>query len=237
MGQRNDEVLAQEFVPGEEYIVNSVSCAGKHQVVEIWRSGKIYVPGIGIIYDHEELLDFDGKLQCELAAYLRRVLDALGIQYGPTHAELKYNAKGPMLIEVAARISGAANPKANDAALGHNQVDMTADAYADPQGFARIANKIGTLRKRCWIVVLPSRQEGEVSAMPFVDEIERLPSFFSAAYRIKPGGLLKKTTDLNSCVGMVFLIHEDEAVIARDYARVMELVPEGFLLREKEEVA
>lgn len=234
MGQENNEVLAQEYIRGEEYVVNHVSCAGKHQVVEIWRSAKIYVPGVGIIYDREELLPFDGKLQDELKVYMLKVLDALGIEYGPTHAELKYDGR-PMLIEVAARISGVQNPKANDVALGHNMVDMTADAYADPQRWAEKAAAIGKLNKRCWIVVVPSRQEGTIDAMPFTGEIERLPSFFSAAWRVRPGGALRKTVDLNTCVGLVFLMDEDEEVIYRDYQRIMALVPEGFILKEKVE--
>ena len=231
MGSLNEEVLVQEFVGGLEYVVNSVSRGGRHEVVEIWRSAKKYIDGIGIVYDREELLPYRGTPQDELVAYMGRVLDALGIENGPTHAELKYQSE-PVLIEVAARISGLQNPRVSDAALGLNQVDLTADAYVDAERFDRVTRHPRVLRRRCWMVVLPTRQAGIIESMPFIDEIRHLPTYFDAAYRVRPGQRIEPTTNLNSCIGVVNLVAKDEGAIERDHRRILEMVPNGCVMQQ-----
>lgn len=231
MGSLNEEVLVQEFVGGPEYVVNSVSHGGRHEVVEIWRSAKKYIDGVGIVYDREELLPYRGTPQDELVAYMTGVLDALGIENGPTHAELKYQSE-PVVIEVAARISGLQNPRVSDVALGLNQVDLTADAYVDPEHFDRVTQRPRVLRRRCWMVVLPTRQAGIIESMPFIEPIRRLPTYFDATYRARPGQRIEPTTNLNSCIGVVNLVSKDEGAIERDHRRILEMVPNGCVMRQ-----
>lgn len=44
-GERNDKVLAQEFLQGQEYVVDCVSKGGIHKCVAIWAYDKVGYPG------------------------------------------------------------------------------------------------------------------------------------------------------------------------------------------------
>src|SRR3990167_3016349 len=118
MGSANTEALIKSFLKGTEYVVNSVSCEGKHYITDIWECKKRIVDG-RIIYDKEELIPFDGEPQSKLVAYIYQVLDALGIKYGSAHSEIILTKDGPILLETGARIGGAVNPPIHQECFGH----------------------------------------------------------------------------------------------------------------------
>jgi biotin carboxylase len=60
-----------------------------------------------------------------------RVLDALGIRFGPAHTELMLTKEGPLLIEIGARLDGSDAPIIGERAYGINQIHLTADCYLD----------------------------------------------------------------------------------------------------------
>ncbi len=41
MDVAHKEVLIQEYIDGTEYVVNTVSCNGKHMVTDIWVYSKV----------------------------------------------------------------------------------------------------------------------------------------------------------------------------------------------------
>src|SRR5262249_49080320 len=129
----NEAVLAQELIAGEEYVIDTVSWDGEHRPAAFWRYGKPAPEYATVgLFVTKELLPFEGALQEELFDYVRGVLDAVGIRFGPGHAEVKVTSEGPMLIEVAARLHGG--PKAHEmcrAAFGGSQLDLVVDAYIE----------------------------------------------------------------------------------------------------------
>ncbi len=106
-GNKSAELLIQERITGEEYIVNTVSCGGVHRVTTIWKYHKIKTSEGGQIYDSVESINELGLGEEELVEYAYDVADALGIQYGPVHGEYMVDEKGPVLIEVNCRPCGA----------------------------------------------------------------------------------------------------------------------------------
>jgi len=102
----NNEVLVESLNQGQEYIVNSASYNGKHVLVEIWKVTRVEST---TIYDFVEIISDSEKEFNMLRDYTFKVLDALGICYGPSTTELKYNGgESPVLIESAARPMGSA---------------------------------------------------------------------------------------------------------------------------------
>lgn len=134
MAQVNERVLAQEFVDGDEYVVDTVSWNGVHRPAGFWRYGKpkpAYAT-VGLFHT-KELLPPDGPLQQQLFDYVRGVLDALEIRFGPAHCEVKVGRDGPVLIELGARLHGG--PAAHQmcrAATGTSQLDQTVELYVSP---------------------------------------------------------------------------------------------------------
>lgn len=130
----NQKVMVQQFLDGQEYIVNTVSYGGKHKVVDIWRKFKNEINGIPI-NDYAEIVDhFDAQYEI-FSRYIFKVLDALEIKYGAGHSEIMMTDKGPILIETAARLEGSIDPSAVCEATGNNHVSCLINSYLDSEEF------------------------------------------------------------------------------------------------------
>lgn len=220
IGEVNREVLAQERLIGTEYVVNMVSCAGRRCITDLWRYTKIAAHGGDFVYDRDDLCSIDGTVERGLADYVSEVLDALEIQYGPTHTEVYMTSQGPRLIEVGARVDGGADPSAIYACTGRNPFALTTDAYLDQGSFRAEADKPYRLQRQACMVALISHQEGVITAMPRRQELEALPSFCGVRLRQQIGDLLRPTSNVETLPGIVQLAHVDRAVIEADYARI-----------------
>lgn len=131
----NRVALIQSYLHGVEHVVDMVSYAGRRYVCGVWAYEKRLLPSGRNIYDREYLLAADAPPAPELIAYVQQALDALGIDYGPTHAEVVYTPEGPALVEVGARISGNMHPAVHDEAMGGNQAALSALAFLHPDRF------------------------------------------------------------------------------------------------------
>jgi argininosuccinate lyase len=60
-----------------------------------------------------------------IGAEVRRALDALGMQWGPCHTELRLTVQGPMIIEVNPRLAGGFIPELVRRANGIDLIDAT----------------------------------------------------------------------------------------------------------------
>ena len=189
MGSWNHAVLAQEFLDGTEYFINTVSYAGHHHVAEIWRYRKRIVPGKGTIYDMEEPVPWDGEVQAELRRYVIDVLDALGIWYGPAHSEIMLTSSGPVLIETGARLAGSILPHAVSRCFETNHVELTVEAYADPEGFRRHCGVPYRLRTNLRYVSLIVPRKAILRSLHGFDALRRLPSFHDmhVQLQVRPG--------------------------------------------------
>lgn len=223
MGQVNEELMVQSFLSGDEYIINSASCDGVHYTTDIWKSSKIFLPGRGFIYDREVLLPCEVEPQKQIIRYVHSVLDALGVNVGPSHAEVMMIETGPVLIEVGVRISGATNPAVLNDCVGCNQLELGMDAYLDPEAFFETAKTPYRMRKHGMFVVLGSEHTGIVQDTSFIEQMRALPSMSSLQLRIKPGDRITKTVDLPSSYGYIYLAHENEATMWKDYCRLKDI--------------
>lgn len=226
MGNFNELVLAQECLAGAQYFVNTVSRDGRHFVHEIWREQRASVDG-AVVYDYQDLLAPDGDPQRDLAAYVARVLDALGIAHGPAHAEVMLTARGPVLIEIGARLEGAVTSRGPRAATGHSQVSLTVDAYTDPAAFARLPGTDYRLLRSLRVVCLIAAQDGHLAAGPLA-QVRALPSYLCGSTDLLAGGdEVRRTVDLFSSPGHLYLLGDREQ-IEHDYRRVREIEQAGL---------
>lgn len=93
-GGVNKEVLIQEYLMGEEYAVDTVSATGTHKVTALWKYDKRAVNGAPCVYfatilqgAGEEEEEAEGRRVCDYV--LKEVLPALGVEWGPTHTEVR----------------------------------------------------------------------------------------------------------------------------------------------------
>ncbi|MFC9932115.1 ATP-grasp domain-containing protein [Streptomyces sp. NPDC127190] len=231
----NTAVVAQEYLAGTEYMLNTVSRDGVHHVCEIWRTTRILANGVQDLNDSAYLTASRGDVQDRLADYARRVLDALGIQHGPAHVEIKMTNAGPVLVEVGARICGGNLPYYAQLAAGESQLDWSVDAYLDPERFHARAHEDYQRQQVVANVALVSPVEGVLRGYRDLDAIRNLDSFKDLSIYVQPGDRISRTVDDTTYPALMWLMHETEEVVLRDAGTVRYLDGTGFYDLEPEE--
>ncbi|MCS0634252.1 ATP-grasp domain-containing protein [Streptomyces sp. LP05-1] len=226
--ETNDAVVAQEYLYGSEYMVNTVSRDGRHHVTDIIATTRISVNGVHDISNSVYLLPRRGEAQDQLVPYAFEVLDALGVQHGPSHIELKLTPEGPVLIEMGARISGGDLPHYVQKATGQSPFDWTVDAFVRPERFHARCEDDYRIERYFASVGLVSPKTGTLNSMRYLDQIEKLESFHDLSQFVPVGGTVVPTVDDFTYVGFVRLFHETEEVVMRDIGTIHYLDGDGM---------
>jgi biotin carboxylase len=227
-GNINSEVLAENYLDGDVYVVNMVSVNGQHVLSDFWSVGKKPLPCTNVIYYYQQLLPCSFHLKNQIVSYTREVLDALEIKYGATHNEICWTKEGPVLIESAARIMGAINPRMVAKCIGRSQLELTLASYLQPERFTQDDLYDYQIKKHLTVKFLTSYQTGVVKKVKFLNEIKSLPSFEDMSFNVEVGQFVTETNDLFTVPGVVYLCHEDEQVIQDDYKRIEHFEREMF---------
>lgn len=222
----NRELLVQELLTGTQLFVNTISWDGVHHVSEVWRDKKLRLPE-NFVYDYEELLPRHGPQQDRMVPYVEKVLDALGIRFGPAHTEAMLTEDGPVLVESGARLHGSIREDVIDECTP-SHVTVTVDAYLNPASVVRRAARPYELEAASYCVMLISRHEGRIVGADRLREIEALPTFAGWISMLGPGDELKRTVDLFTCPGMIYLVDPDRERLRADYERLRELEAGGL---------
>ena len=224
LGNHNDAVLAQRQLVGPEYFINGISHNGKHSITEIWQVKKIANPDGNWIYDRAILFDPKQLEMQPILKYVHDVLDALGIVYGASHTELIWTDDGPTLIECGSRLSGGLHRAAANYAVGGSQIDLVGRLVAENDNIDRILDKLRENEHAfpLWQVQLVSNQEGIVT-QSFCDELRQTLKSKTWIQRApKVGDHIKRTVDLFSSLGIIFMSHSDTQVMEDDYQIIRE---------------
>ncbi len=228
-GENNTEVLAQSYIPGDEYIINTVSYDSNHYVAEIWQVERIPQT---TVYDKCTLISSDNERYEALQNYTFKVLDALQIQYGAATTELKFNQEGPFLIECGSRLMGGAELSFSNDFFGYTQLSLMLEAYFEPQRFIqRLTFKSNVEPKYGVGVLLISNAEGKLQsnidlAKELVD-IKTLHCFEIDVFN--HGQQLHKTVDLLTCPGTIYLMGSDKKEVLNDYQKIRQLEEKLYL--------
>jgi biotin carboxylase len=226
--RRNEGVVAQEYLYGGEYMVNTVSRDGRHHVTDIIATSRLSVNGVHDISNSVHLLPRRGDAQDQLVPYAFSVLDALGVRHGPAHTELKLTPEGPVLIEMGARICGGDLPYYVRRATGESPFDWAVDAYVRPERFHERHEQDYTIKQHFASVGLVSPTTGQLAGLRHIEEIKKLESFYDFSQFVPVGGRLVPTTDDLNYVGFVRLFHEMQEVVMRDIGTIHYLDGEGM---------
>lgn len=226
--QPNNGAVAQEYLPGTEYMVNTVSRDGRHHLCDVWRTTRVSANGVVDLCDALLLIDSGERVVEPLREYAFQVLDALGIEFGPAHVEIRMTPAGPCLVEVGARIAGGGIPASAGLGIGESQLEWTVDAYLSPERFHARAGTPYEVRRYCAIAGMVSPVEGVLSEYRGIEEIEALESFHTLVTPVKPGQEIHRTVDDLSYPVVVTLLHDLEEVVQRDLNTVRHLDGTGF---------
>jgi len=236
-----EQLALQEFLNGTEYIVDTCTLDGQHLCCAVWRYSKRKgVPWNpkAIVTQYQEILASDSE-ECEaLVSYVFKVLDAVGLRHGPCHTEVMLTPRGPILVEVNARMHGVQGPLLIEKATGTGKASYVADAMMNGwQGDGGLLKKhlqAGSIsakgrwmykREQCAaIVMLVSHAEGflEKDVGELIVNL-KLPSVKDSSDvfpSLKKGGFLRQTCDLATMAGYAILLHSSPEQIIKDIAAI-----------------
>lgn len=98
------QVIVEKFLSGVQYSVECFSEQSEHQVVTITRK---YSDPVSLVeLGHVMPAPLDLRDAEAIGAHVCRALDALGVEFGPTHTEIVLTESGPRLIETHLRFGG-----------------------------------------------------------------------------------------------------------------------------------
>lgn len=230
MGECNTELLAQPYLQGTEYVVNTVSCNGKHYITDLIRVNKLILQD-SPVYDYAELLSpsEDQVLYEVLGSYVKKVLDALGIKFGAGHSEVMLvNEHKPILIETGARPIGGIDLSAYTEALGYNHISMMSESYLNPDYFHSQLRPEHQrpLAKRLLCTFMISPIEGEIRFQPNLSLVQQMPYFHSAF--IKTEGFIEKTSTLLNCPGFITSLGDSRQELIKQHQQIRQSERELF---------
>lgn len=100
------KAVIEEFVEGREISVESISYQGKHYVLQITDKVTTEAPFF-VELEHHQPSTLPDDIKERVKAIVLNALDALHIQYGASHSELKITKDGDIrVIEIGARMGG-----------------------------------------------------------------------------------------------------------------------------------
>ncbi|WP_257291777.1 ATP-grasp domain-containing protein [Endozoicomonas sp. ONNA1] len=149
LGNINDKILIQEYIEGQQYVVNTVTLESAHVFTDIYLVKIEEVEGIPI-YRSIIAVDInynEGEVG-KVIQYTKKCLDALGVNNGAAHTEIRLTEHGPKLIEVNSRLMGPnLDSNAFYFGLGYSQASIWAESIFDPKSFYKRVEKKQTSKK------------------------------------------------------------------------------------------
>ncbi len=236
-GEANKELLIQEYIEGDEYIVNTVSSNGIHRVTLIWKYHKVKTSDGSVIYDIMETVDKLNLGEAEMIEYAYDVADAIGIKYGPIHGEYIIDENGPVLIEVNCRpCGGTLSLEYLDRISGQHETDSILDAYLKPKLFHEQRKKPYRLFAKGAIkdFIVPYDLVAESTSIHYISE--QLESHYKTVFEeISWPQSFIKTKDLFSSCGLIYLVNEDYYTLQKEIDFLHDIEKNAFnlILSEK----
>ncbi|MFD7979006.1 ATP-grasp domain-containing protein [Streptomyces sp. NPDC059071] len=216
LGNVEQAVLVQECVQGTEYSVDTFSVGGVHEICGVTRYTKHSSGSVVGIYDTVEFVAPDDPACRQLLPYAREVLDALGVRFGPMHAEIMLRPEGPVLIELNPRIAGGQMTFLSGMATGSSQLDRLVDFFL---GRHRPASGYRLLQQ-VMSVFVTARRTGVIRNPESLSGLADLPTAVRSTVTVPPGGLVRQTSDVFSVLGRVVLADRDRDRVELDRRRV-----------------
>ena len=100
------KAVIEEFVEGREISVESISFKGKHYILQITDKVTTEAPFF-VELEHHQPSSLPEDIKSQVKEIVLHALDALHIQYGASHSELKITEDGDIrVIEIGARMGG-----------------------------------------------------------------------------------------------------------------------------------
>lgn len=226
-GEEISEALIQEYISGELFFINTVSCDGRHTVTDVWKTNRTKKFEGAFIFQDMELVALPNA---DLINYSLSCLDALHVRTGASHIEVIVDELGPVLVEVNCRLMGASISDSAFIKAGlHLQHRLSYHAYSNKEKYEEITQDIeykidGYLAE----ISLYLDKTGKLKDKPFEESVSCLKSFHSFNGVPNVGDTVKDDYSTLGTGGFIYLYSDDELEIKKDLEFVRRIKNDYF---------
>lgn len=211
--RRSQSVLVEEYVPGDEYVVNMMGTADGVFVTDIWKYEKFGNAYSDCVYYNDIMQDVnDAKFEA-LKEYAKKVYKAVGISIGPAHAEIKLSDKGPVMIEIGSRLAGGEMPKYAAKATNVNSLEKTISVFV---------NGTAPMPRQIEITQYPASADishekfGRLVKIDGLEKVRRLKTYAAEVLYAKQGDYIEPTRDVDHLAALFWFMGSDRAQVLAD---------------------
>lgn len=216
LGEKSPSVVLQEYVDGPQYFVNTVTAEGRHIVTEVFRYGLTEESGAPHIYSAITVGPEDNHYSGAVE-YTLSLLDALEVNFGASHVELRWSKGQWVLIEYNGRCMGPEVPdEVYFPTRGFSQISVLATIIVDGLQAAEQEVLAGNL-DGCVAWLMPIPQSNGVLQQCHWDLVQTRPTVQRISRRPKIGTYIDNSNRVTTgAFGMVLLGSSDRAAVETD---------------------
>jgi len=201
--------LIEEFIPGYEVALEGLVVNRRMHVLAIFDKPD---PLDGPFFEETIYVtpsQVPAALQKAIVDCAERAVRALGITEGPIHAELRYNERGPWLIELAARpIGGRCS-----AVLRFGDKDVTLEEIILRHALGMPIPSLQRERQAAGVMMIPIPGAGTLQEVRGVAEAQAVPLIEDVQITAHPGERLVPFPEGSRYPGFIFARGETPAVV------------------------
>ena len=191
-------VVVEAFIPGQEYALEGLLSAGELKVLALFDKPD---PLDGPYFEETIYVTpsrLPQSLQAVIVEQVARACRIAGLTTGPVHAEMRVNAHGVWLLEVAARSIGGLCGRMLNHALGMSLEELVL-RHALGEPVPDIATGDATA-----VMMIPIPKRGIYQGVRHVDAARAVPHIRGIQITTEPGALLLPAPEGASYLGFIF---------------------------------
>ncbi|MZD06700.1 ATP-grasp domain-containing protein, partial [Streptomyces sp. SID5785] len=198
------DYLLEEYIPGPEFSIESFSFAGRHVVVAITEKlvDETHFAELG----HALPARLDPADERRIEEAVHAFLDAVGLQDGPAHTELRLSPRGPLVIEGHNRNGGGRIQSLVREAYG---IDLVHYTLAWPFGLVAPLTERPAARAAGCVRGLVADRPGVVERIEGVDALRAHPAVHAVDISVHEGSVVRAAQDNWDRLGLVTVTASD----------------------------
>ncbi|MEV7599137.1 ATP-grasp domain-containing protein [Kitasatospora sp. NPDC089797] len=193
--------IAEEYLCGPEFSVETFSAEGNHQVLAVTEKFKT---GNFVEVGHLVPARVNAEDRAVMEAEVRALLDAVGLTEGLAHTEVVLTSRGPRVIETHSRPGGDGIVELVRLATGLDMQQLTFDWFAGKPVDLR---PVPALRAAATWFLIP--RQGTVATVTGLDEALEMPGVTEGYTAFGPGDVVPELHSSDDRGGAVIAVADD----------------------------
>lgn len=205
----NGTVILEEFIDGREFSIESITNNGETYIIQITEKEITPYPNT-VEISHIQPANISDIEKNQIEHLVKKAIKALDLDFCATHTELKLSSKGPVMIEIGARLGG-------DYITSH-LVSLSTGISIEKLAIQIAMGDFTTVPLRedsaaaIRYLSLPSGRK--VSAVDDFKILFNDPCFIHAMIFLKSGDLIQPITDSSKRPGFVIVSGENHSDVS-----------------------